>query len=175
MNKLKNVLAIFLLLGSTYVSKAQDCNFDKDEKDKFTGEITRMADQRMGNITTHWNLILEQKGTKYYLGLRLLRSTAITNPVLKGEKFYLKLEDGKVLAIAADKDYAPTFYSANGGVQTTINTRGEVDLETLKSLSASPVTDIKITVGGNDMTQSSIPSKQTKKVMEYAACLAASK
>ncbi len=167
------VLATAVML--TYSSFAQDCNFDVNEKDKFSGEMTKKADQRLGSITTHWNIVLEQKGSKYFIGLRTMKNEAVRAIVAKGDKFYLRLEDGKVIEVAADNDYEPSFYAANGGVQTTITTRGEVDIETMKKLSISPLTDIKMTVGGKDLTQSKILSKQSGKVMEYAACLFASK
>lgn len=172
MNALKRIPVICLLLAASYGAHAQDCNFDTDEKDKFSGEITRKADQRMGGMSTHWNLLLEQKGKKLFLGLKTLKNTAMPNPVQKGDKFYLKLEDGKVIAVAADQDYAPSFYAANGGVQTTITTRGEVDAETMKSLSQSPITDIKMMIGSTELTSSGITSKQARKIMDLAGCLA---
>jgi hypothetical protein len=173
--KFDKYIALAVTLIMAHSSFAQDCHFDVNEKDKFSGEITKKADQRLGSIMTHWNIVLEQRGAKFFIGLRTLKNEAVRAAVTKGDKFYLRLEDGNVIEIVADNDYEPSFYAANGGVQTTITTRGEVDIEAMKKLSASPLTDIKMTVGGKDLTQSKILSKQSKNVMEYAACLVASK
>ncbi len=167
---LLKTLIISALLCSSMCSYAQ-CKFDKDKKDDFTGEKYRMVEQRISTLTTYWWMTLEQKGTTYYLGLKNITNNHIGKSVRKGEKFYFKLENGKVLTLEADQDYAPSVYSANGGTQTTIIVKGIADEPTMKELSGSSIASVRLVVGGIEKTHNQIPSRQTEKVKEYASCL----
>ena len=165
-------LFFYVLLNIASVTAfSQNCKLDVDSKDKFSGEVYRKIDQRMGSITTHWNVIIEQKADNYFIALKHISTDYIKTSVSKGDKFYLKLDNEKVLTFTANDDYTNSYYAANGGAQTTVMIKGEVSQDILSELSNSSITDMRITLGGKDYIQSKIPTKQAKSLSKSVLCL----
>ncbi len=167
-----SLTALLLILLSTVLAAAQDCSNVKESTDEFKNEVVKKAQIGVGPVTWNWQLMLEQHGDKYTLGLRVMNSGDIRYIIKKDEIIQIKLEDGNVIELVANNDYLPVA-SIYGGAQvvTIWLPAGYISVETLKKLAASPITAIRLTIQGTEATVTKFKDKQTRRVMEAAGCI----
>jgi hypothetical protein len=83
----------------------------------------------------------------------------------------LRLANDEIIEIENQQDVIPT--STPGTViWTRWTTKSEVDKTVFTKLSASPISGTKFSVGGREQTNA-IKEKQSKRIMEAAACIVA--
>jgi hypothetical protein len=124
-------------------------------------------------MTWNWQMTLMQKGEKYFIGMRIIQGGDIRYIIKQGEKIMILLENGKIVELEMDKDYLPVANVGAGGITTLWLTNSEVDRKTMKRLSRSPITDIKVVIQGVDIVMDSkkLKDKQVNAIMDAATCI----
>ncbi len=173
MRSIKQITLALLLAIIPAVSFAQNCKFDEDKKDPFTGGRLRTIAHKIGPPSWNWNFSLEQNGGKYFISMRMLRAGKMEDMYPQGRKIMIKLENNKILELTADKDFPPAYAvnSVDGTIWTNYIPKFEVDKAFITDLSSSPITDVKVTLGSQDIMVPKINGKQTDRIKESAACL----
>lgn len=168
----KLYLAALLAIALPMAVQAQKCKFDEDKKDPFGSGNFRKVTHRLGPVSWNWNFALEQNDGKFYISMRMLRAGKMEDIYPEGRKVMLKLQDGKILELAAAENFPPGYaVSSDGVIWTNYIPKFEVSKELLTSLSASPITDVKVTLGSENILLPKVTEKQTGKIMESAGCL----
>src|SRR5476649_2525648 len=98
------MMAISLIPASMV---AQKCKFDIEAKDKFTGELVRSSKFKAGGAFYSWWLQLQEKGGKYYMTYQIAVNGKVDEPIRKGSKILMKLEDNTIVELEIDQDYNP--------------------------------------------------------------------
>lgn len=173
MSFIKNTLLIFATLTAITLTPAlaQKCKLDKDQKDAFTGEITRSYKHAF--ITkgpTFWEFALDRKGNSYSFGVspRATGRTPVSAP--KGTKIFIKLYDDTIIEEELQQDVAPTF---SGNNYTYWKLTFHITEARMKQLAASPINDIKITVNGTEHSVADLGTKHGDKIQIAAGCIIA--
>ncbi len=173
MNLIKKLSIAILVAVIPAITFAQKCKFDEDKKDPFTGSNMRVVAHKIGPPSWNWNFSLEQNGGKFFISMRMLRAGKMEDIYPTGRKIMLKLENGKILELTADKDFPPGYAvnSVDGTIWTNYIPKFEVDKAFITDLSSSAITDVKVTLGSQDIIVPKVGGKQTDRIMESAACL----
>jgi len=172
MRSVKHLSFTLLMALIPAIAFAQNCKFDEDKKDPFTNGRLRVVAHKIGPVSWNWNFSLEENGGKYFISMRMLRAGKMEDMYPKDRKVMIKLENGKILELTADKDFPPGYaVSSDGVIWTNYIPKFEVDKAFLTDLSSSPITDIKVTLGSQDIMLPKITGKQTDRIKESAACL----
>lgn len=165
------IYSLILVALSSANSIAQNCNFDVDKKDEFTGEHVRNVRVRIGTLMYSWWLLQEQKGPKYFLTIQATATGKVDDIITKGTKVLYKLKNDKVIEMVVSEDCIPSHSVQSGVIISMWLPKGEMPKETMQQMSESPTTMIRINVGGKDFNAPSITGREGKKIMENAQCL----
>lgn len=150
------------------------CKGVKEQKDKFTGKTAKVAQLPIGNALAGREIILQQLEGKLYIGLRITFNSDFPDvDFKKGDKVEFKLANGQMIEYAAAKDLKPTIIRVLDVPIRNWYVDGEVNTSVYQQLAASPVEAIRFHLNDNDHTLSDFKEKQTRKVMETAACILA--
>jgi len=177
---MKITKTIFLWIALTVIPSAallaQKCKFDKDEKDKFTNVHIRSSKFQVGGMFYRWFILLEQKGDKYYMTYQIAVNGKVDDPIKKGNKIMMKLEDNSIVELEVDQDYNPQQNVENTGTANPFISsmwlpKGELSKEQMTKLSNSPISAIRINIAGKDLDSPEIAAKQSKKLKETSACM----
>lgn len=163
------VIAATITALTPSVASAQ-CKYVRESKDAFSGEtVKKAADLAIGPWM--WTMTLEQRNDKYFIGLKILQSGDIRYILGKGEKVWIKLENGKLLELEMDRDYPPVAQAMGGTIVTLWVTNTEVDEKMMKRLSNSPITDVKTIIQGVDVVLPKVKGRQAEAIMNSASCI----
>lgn len=153
-------------------AQAQKCKFDEDKKDPFSGSNHRLVAYKIGPVSWNWKFFLEQNDNKFFISMRMLRGGKMDEIYPVGRKIMLKLQNGKILELTADQDFPPAYaVSSDGVIWTNYMPKFEVDKDFLTALSESPITDVKVTLGPQNILLPKVTEKQTERIQESATCL----
>ena len=135
---------------------AQKCKFDKEEKDKFTGQKVRSSRFKVGGAMYSWWILMEQKGDKNYMTYQIAVNGKVDESIRKGSKILMKLEDNSIVELEIDNEYNPTQSvegTASGSpfIVSMWLPRGELSKDQMKSLSASNIAAIRINIANKDL------------------------
>jgi hypothetical protein len=170
---MKNIILLFfviLLLPSKRTS-AQKCKLSRDEKDAFTGEITRTFSHYI-HVTKDgmvWNIHFERKGNVYYWGYEpcSLGRALVNAPI--GTKVIVKLENGTIIENALEEDVKPTFVRETTHWKLLL----KVNEETMRKFAASPITDIKTIIAYKEFYVSDLKDRRANIIQNGANCIIA--
>lgn len=175
-----NKLVLFLLIlvtCSSSISFAQKCKFDTDKKDDFTNEHVRSAKFKIGDFFYSWWILIEQKGSKYYMTVQSATTGKIDDVIAEGGKVLFKLESGKILELVVSEDCVPNHNVINSTTNPTITTtwlpKGELSKEDMTQLSQSELSLIRMNIGGKDFDSPKPSGKEAKKLLQSANCFLA--
>ncbi|RYG39679.1 MAG: hypothetical protein EOO01_29080 [Chitinophagaceae bacterium] len=168
----KSVFAALLALILPMAVQAQKCKFDEDKKDPFGSGNHRLVTHKIGPPSWNWNFSLEQNDGKFYISMRMLRAGKMDEVYPAGRKVMLKLENGTIMELSSSQDFLPAFVVSNDGIiWTNYIPKFEVSQQVVTDLSASRITDVKVTLGTENILLPKITEKQTEKIKESAGCL----
>jgi len=174
------LLAFFLLLTalSSTQAIAQKCKFDIDKKDDFSNEHVRGAKFKVGDFFYSWWILIEQKGTKYYMTVQSATTGKIDDIIPKGSKVMLKLDNGKIKSYILSEDCVPNHNvintnTANPTITSTWLPKGELSKDDMVALSQSELVVIRMNVGGKDFDSPKPSGKEARKLMQSANCFLA--
>ena len=167
---MKNSFFLAALLVLPFFVRAQDCRLDVDETDAFTKEHVRSGTNSIGGALWHWNLTLKQTGTKYGWEMQIKYSKNFQDEIKEGDVIFVSLENGKVVKLAADANYAPSQQVGSGFVTTVYHPKGNLTTSDLKDLSESPMSGIRVVLSGEKI-EPAVSSKQGRHIQEIATCL----
>jgi hypothetical protein len=171
MSKLSKLCLVLLVALMPAISHAQKCNLDIDEADAFTKEHVKAGTSSVGGAMWHWKLTLKQSGAKYGWEMQIKYSKHFQDDIKTGDVIYCKLENGKVIKLIADNNYAPSHNAFSDGVIiTTYLPKGNLDASDMKDFSESPLSEIRVTLSGTNI-EPNISSKQGNNLKEIAACI----
>jgi hypothetical protein len=165
-----SICAVVLLLLSAGSSYAQ-CSFDTDKKDDFTGENVRSSRVRIGTLLYSWWLLMEQKGTKYYMTVQSASTGKVDDIIPKGSKILFKLENGKVVEMIVTEDCVPSHSVQSNTIVSMWLPKGELTKETMQQISESGISLIRMSIGGKDFNSPEPTNKETRKTRELAECM----
>ena len=168
----KPLAILLLLLAGSQLSIAQiKCKLDIDDADAPAHLRTRFGTNVLGVLGSGWKITLKQTGDKYLWSMQVKWNIHFTDPIGQGQLIYLKLANGNLLQLAADKDYRPTYSLYPGNViVSNYLPGGDLSENDIKLLSESPLANIKITISGQDI-EPQISVTQGRNVMNTALCL----
>ena len=152
-------------------SYAQDCSFDVDKKDDFTGEHTRSVRHKIGAIYSNWVMLLEQKGAKYYMTVIHEETGKIDDIIPVGKKIFFKLENGTVIDMPLTDESVPVHSIRGNNIMSTFTLKGEISKEGMQKISQSGISIIRLNIGGKDIDSPTATGKSANKVREYAQCM----
>ncbi len=162
------VCILAFLLIAVKPAVAQKCHLDIDEKDAFTGEITRSYMHAFLISKMYWEFSFARKGNSYSFVLAPVYGGRVPANASVGTKLYLKLEDGTILEETLAEEVLPS-YMLNGCTRWQM--RFEVSEDKMKKLAASPITTIKTNINNTEYYIPSLKSKHGSKIQNAAACM----
>ncbi|OSZ79029.1 hypothetical protein CAP35_12495 [Chitinophagaceae bacterium IBVUCB1] len=164
-----------LLLGCIAVlnnETSAQCKYVKATKDEWTGKTMNTAQMAIGNALAGREVILQESGGTYYLGLRITFNTDFPDVAFKkGDKVSFKLANGEIIEVVSIKDLPPTMTRFMDVPVRMWFVNQDVSKEVFEKLSASPITAIRFRLNDADQDLPAIKDKQTAKIMETAKCM----
>ena len=156
------------------ISYAQKCSaLDVDETDAFTKEHVKSGTNNVGQMTWHWKLTLKQSGNKYGWEMTIKYGKHFQDPIKKGDIFYCKLENDKVIKLVVDNEYSPTHAMASDGfIISTYLPKGDMSAQDMQDFSESPLSEMRVMVSGMSL-EPKISVKQGSGVQDIAKCIMA--
>ena len=162
---MRSLLFILFVVLSISNSKAQNCSYEKDKTDAFSGKRFRLTQTQIGGAV----MILSREGDKYAFSVRIIFGGAIDDSIRRKDTLLIKLADGKVLKISPINSTAATF-NMNRIITTEITVNYNTSEQIFKELSASPITDFRFVMGALERSIE-VKSKHGNKVQKAATCL----
>ncbi len=167
----KSLIIMSFAFLSSFSLHAQDCKFDIDKKDDFTGEHVRSIRHKIGAVYYNWVMLLEQKGPKYYMTVIHEENGKINDIITKGSKIFFKLEDGTVIDMELTDDAVPIHSIPSDKIVTTWMEKGELSKETMMKISKAGISVIRLKIGSKDIDSPTATGKSANKIREYAECM----
>lgn len=164
------LFAVAISLAAPLAASAQ-CKGVKEEVDPFTKKSMKSFNQKIGPFTWNWQLILQKKSEKLHLGMQIVVSGKINDPLAKGDIIYIKLANDEIVELKCTEDYNPRFAASEGVIWTSYFPLELTDKETITKLSNSPITDIKVTLASTEVLLPKISKRQTSRIMDGASCM----
>jgi hypothetical protein len=170
--KLINAFALTLFITLiTINANAQKCKLDVDEVDAFSKEHVKSGTNSVGGMMWHWTLTLKKSGDKYGWEMQIKYGKHIGASLIKGDVIYCKLENGKVVQLVCDNEYAPAYAIFNdGAIITTFLPKGSLDEAAMKDFSESPLSEMRANLGGTKL-EPNISNKQGENIKNIARCI----
>ena len=169
-NYIKHLIAGAILAAATPIIASAQCKYVKESKDAFSGEAVKKAtDLALGPWM--WTVSLEQKGDKYFIGMKVVTNGDVRYVIPKGDKIMIKLENEKFVELEMQQDYPPVAQVYGTSILTLWVTKTEVEAKMMKRLARSPITDVKVVVQGVDLVLPKVKEKQVNAIMNSAACI----
>lgn len=168
------ILAAILLGCITIISNdaTAQCKYVKATKDEWTGKTMNTAQMAIGNALAGREVILQESGGTYYLGLRITFNTDFPDVAFKkGDKVSFKLANGEVIEVVSIKDLPPTMTRFMDVPVRMWFVNQDVSKEVFGKLAASPIVAIRFRLNDADQDLPAIKDKQTIKIMETAKCM----
>lgn len=166
------ILLACLLGCYTIIGSAQPCKYVKATKDEWTGKTMNTAQMAIGNALAGREVILQESGGTYYLGLRITFNTDFPDIAFKkGDKVSFKLANGEIIEVVSIKDLEPTMTRFMDVPVRMWFVNQDVSKEVFEKLSASPITAIRFRLNDADHDLPAIKDKQTAKIMETVKCM----
>ena len=165
--KLLIPLTFILVSSSAY---AQKCDLVKDKTDVFTKQRIKSGTNSIAPATYGWKLTLERSGENYSWEMFIKYAIHIQEPLGPKSTLVLALADGTVINLVPDADYEPTHVAGNGVIVSTLRPKGKLTPENVKSMAASPVTDLRVVLSGRNV-EPKISKKQGEAFLNIAGCL----
>ncbi len=173
MNILKAFIPLVVCTAVSVSAHAQKCDLDVDKTDEYTKEHVKEGTNKVGPAMWHWKLTLKQSGSKYGWEMQIKWGKHFVDPIKKGDVLFCKLENGKVIQLVADNDYAPSHVASDDGfIVTTYLPKGDLSADDMKALSESPVNGIRVMLAGQKF-EPDISSKQGAAIQTTAKCIIA--
>jgi hypothetical protein len=155
----------------SFIASGQ-CKGVKEQRDKFTGKVAKIAQLPIGNALAGREVILQQSDGKFDIGLRITFNTEFPDvDFKKGEKVAFKLANGQLIEYTAAKDLKPAIICVFDVPIRNWYVDNEVEAKVYEQLVASPVEAIQFRLNESDHTLSYFKDKQTRKIMETANCI----
>lgn len=170
---MKRILPILLAVAFVAVVSPEanaQCKYVKESKDAFSGESIKKA-TNLALGPWYWTMTLEQKGDKYFIGMKIVQSGDIRYTIGAGEKIMIKLENEKIVELEMSQDYPPVAQVMGTTIVTLWVTNTEVDRKMMKRLSRSPITDVKVVIQGIDVVLPKVKDRQANAIMNSATCI----
>ncbi len=168
----KGLLAMSLLLSSSHVIAQHPCKYVKPQKDQFTNETYNLAKMAIGAPMAMRELIIYETNGKFNVGLRITFNIDFPEvPFKKGDKVSLKLANGEIVEITAEKDLPPTTIRVIDVPLRMWYVNQQVSNAVFEKLATSPITAVRLHLNDADHDLQGIKDKQAEKIMETAKCL----
>ncbi|OSZ82071.1 hypothetical protein CAP35_02025 [Chitinophagaceae bacterium IBVUCB1] len=169
-----NIKKLFMTLLCCAVLQvtAQPCKYVKPQKDQFTNETYNLAKMAIGAPMAMRELIIYESDGKFNLGLRLTFNTDFPEVAFKkGDKVSLKLANGEIIEITAEKDLPPTTIRVLDVPLRMWYINQQVARNVYEKLSVSPITAVRVKLNDADHDLQGIKDKQSAKIMETVKCM----
>lgn len=161
-----------LIIGCMALTATAQCKYVKATKDEWTGKTMNTAQLAIGNALAGREVILQESGGTYYLGLRITFNTDFPDVAFKkGDKVSFKLANGEIIEVVSIKDLPPTMTRFMDVPIRMWFVNQDVSKEVFEQLSTSPITAIRFRLNDADHDLPAIKDKQTAKIMETAKCM----
>ena len=103
--------------------------------------------------------------------MQIKYSKHFQDDIKAGDIIYCKLENGKVIKLVADNNYAPSHQAfSDGTIITTYLPKGNLDMADMKDFSESPLSEMRVMLSGTNI-EPNISSKQGRSLQEIAQCI----
>lgn len=158
-------------LAATFSLQAQNCKFDEEKKDPFSNEMMRKTAHKIGPITWNWLMTFTQTGKQLDMGLQVVLQAHLQEPLAAGSILFLKFESGEMIQLPSLEETAPVHLVSNNVIWTNYIVKYRLNDEARARMAASPITDLKIKVGPQDILLPKITKKQTEKIMTTVRCM----
>jgi hypothetical protein len=164
-------ISVLLLCLTITGSYAQKCKYDVETTDAFNGKKTLGTTAKLPlGALIGFNLSAD----KYWIGLFFEFIGEKNEQIAKGDSVLLKLASGEIFTLYTNDAAAPTSYVAGNGayaqVKSYFKPNYTVDAATVTKISLSPLTDLKICMGTNNLSVP-VDEKFREKIMHAAACI----
>jgi hypothetical protein len=171
---LQRIICAAVLTGvmslSCMTGFSQKCKYVKETTDAFTNEKIATANMAIGMGLAGREVLLQKRNDKFLLGMRITSSDLGDIPFKAGDKISFKLANNDLVEVAAKEDLPamPVVFLGATFMQWIVLV--EVDKATFEKMAASPIVAIKFKLKMDGMIPE-IKEKQTRKIMETAACM----
>jgi hypothetical protein len=163
----------FILFGNNIV--AQNCKFEIDQKDAFTGkEFKETKTAHCENWAHRFSFVKED--TSYFIVYSFATRGRVLNMVSKGQEFLLKLENGEVIKFYALEEVTPTLQQTGTGTAPIITsywrTKCPISKEQLVSISKSNPSAVKtLDFSFHKGASIDFSKKESGILSKYAECI----
>lgn len=167
---MKKIIIILLSLVMTG-SYAQKCKYDVETNDAFTGKKTLGTTAKLPQGAL---IGFNVSSDKYWVGLFFEFFGEKNEKIAMGDSLLLKLSNEEIFTLYTNDAAAPTSYVAGSGAYAQVKSYYKpnytIDAATVNKISLSPLTDIKICMGANNLNVP-VDEKFREKIMRAAACI----
>ncbi|MBI9067629.1 MAG: hypothetical protein JEZ09_10080 [Salinivirgaceae bacterium] len=169
--KLKSIiLTLVLAFFSTTVINAQNCKYDHDKTDEFSGKIER-------RIFEKYNFFF--KFAFYRLGSDFRLESYVNIPgdqaflIPEGSRLNLKLGDGSIMELTSIKNATPQSFVASNQIYSGFAMTYPITKEQLKQISGVGIKFIRTYLKDDSYYDMDIKKKKIIKLKEHASCILA--
>lgn len=162
-------LSFFTLTAS---AQKHPCKYVKEATDPFTKKVSKGAQMVIGDPFALKEVAFVQEDGKLYFGLNIVFTDMDNMPFKKEDKISFKLANDDLIEISPDKDVQARDIRVMDMPCRQWLVIQKVSEDVYKRLAASPIVAIKYHLK-NDYIVNGIKERQTKKIMENAACMLA--
>ncbi|HTN45327.1 MAG TPA: hypothetical protein VL098_03205 [Flavipsychrobacter sp.] len=171
---LSGLTASLAILSFSACAQKSPCKYLKQSTDPFTKKVTGSAYMAVGAGLAGRELILQESEGKYYLTARITYSTDFADvPFKKTDKVSIMLASNELIEISPKEDVTPNVIRMLDVPIRQWIVNSEVPKSTYEKMANSQITAIKYTFNGSDYHLAELKDRQTKKIMETAACMLA--
>ncbi len=167
--KFKNsILTLLMLISISFFSQAQDCKYDLNEKDEFSGKIVRRIKQK---YNFYFSFAFYRTGDDYRLEsyINIPGDQAFIIP--EGNKLNLKLGDGTIMELSSVKNATPQSFIANAQVYSGFAMTYPITKEQLESIQKVGIKFIRTYLKDESYYDMDIKKKKIEKLKISAGCI----
>jgi hypothetical protein len=156
-----------ILFFFNWPSQAQNCKYDIDKTDPFTG-------RNIKSITTpflgSWNITFVKDGDDFYAEVYLLLSGQHKDVVSPGDSMLIAMEGTKPVVLYAMESFVPKHEINGNVVKTWYRVKYSLDMDTLTKLGEGSPIAVRFLLGAA-VQETEIPAKNAAKIKKASQCI----
>lgn len=165
----KNIfLLLSALLFQTFLS-AQNCKFDYDKVDAFTGKRTVSMKP---DLARGWGMAIISNGGNYEIDISVIVGGVTKNVINKGDTLMMAVEGSVPIILLAGKESAPTSNVAGTTIYSAYAASYPISRKELQRLSQGKMIALRMFVGSTPFNLE-VKEKNAVKISKAAGCIAA--
>lgn len=169
---MKVLLVTIALFAVCTSARAQDCEYDVNKTDPFTGKPQKIINCKLAKS---WKLGLSKANDAYTLSLLVLLPGQQSATISAGDSLIMKTAAGDLIVLYAKGTFGPSAFMAGASgrrqVYSSYIPDYSIEPRKLMQMTQSPIVAMRVFLGATPVTLDELKERHTERIRQAAYCI----